>query len=97
MVARHQDTREHRMGNTSVSSSTSAFVGRQMDNLNQAKAATSSSFANILHQTQVAVGLRSKTGFSSGATFETQTLAGQTKAVFNSAVNATKAALHIKP
>jgi hypothetical protein len=85
------------MGDTSVSSSTSAFIGRQVDNLNRAKAATSSSFANILHQTQVAVGLRSKTGFSSGATYETQTLAGQTRAVFNNTLNTTKAVLHIKP
>ncbi len=82
---------------SSVSSSTAAFLGRQVDNLNRAKAATSSSFANILHQTQVAVGLRSKTGFSAGATYEAQTLAGQTKATFNSAINATKAVLHIKP
>jgi hypothetical protein len=42
------------------------------------------------------VGLRSKTGFSSGATYEAQTIAGQTKATLNNAVNATKAALHIK-
>jgi hypothetical protein len=81
---------------SSVSSSTAAFLNRQANNLNQAKAATSSTFANILHQTQVAVGLRSRTGFSSGATYEAQTIAGQTKAVFDNAVNATKAALHIK-
>lgn len=82
---------------SSVSSSTAAFLGRQVDNLNRAKAATSSSFANILHQTQVAVGLRSQTGFTSGATYETQTLSGQTKAVFNNTLNATKALLNIKP
>jgi hypothetical protein len=81
---------------TSVSSSTSAFLGRQVNNLNQAKAATSSTFANILHQTQIAVGLRPKTGFSSGATYEAQTIAGQTKATFDHAVNATKSMLHIK-
>ena len=81
---------------TSVSSSTAAFLGRQVDNLNKAKAATSSTFANILNQTQVAVGLRPKTGFSSGATYEAQTLAGQTKAAYENVVNATKAALHIK-
>jgi len=85
------------MGSTSpVSSSAGAFVGRQTDNLNQAKAATSSTFANILHQTQVAVGLRPKTGFTSGATYEAQTIAGQTKATFNSAVSATKSLLNIK-
>jgi hypothetical protein len=84
-------------GTSSVSSSAGAFIGRQAENLNQAKTATSSTFANILHQTEVAVGLRSKTGFSAGATYETQTVAGQTKALYNNAVNATKAALHIKP
>ena len=85
------------MGSTSsVSSSAGAFVGRQTDNLNEAKATTSSTFANLLNQTQIAVGLRSKTGFSAGATYEAQTLTGQTKALYNNAVNATKAALHIK-
>jgi len=86
------------MGDTSsVSSSAIAFAGRATNNVNQAKAATTSSFANVLHQVQVAVGLRSKTGFSAGATYEAQTLTGQTKATFNSALNATKAALSIKP
>jgi hypothetical protein len=33
---------------------------------------------------------------SSGATYDTQTIAGQTKATLNSAVNATKSLLHIK-
>lgn len=85
------------MGSTSsVSSSAGAFAGAQANNLDQAKAATSSTFANILHQTQVAVGLRSKTGFASGATYEAQTLAGQTKATVNSAIDATKSLLHIK-
>jgi hypothetical protein len=82
---------------SSVSSSTVAFLGRQADNLNRAKAATSSTFANILHQSQVAVGLRAKTGFSAGATYDSQTIAGQTKAVFSNALNATKSALHLKP
>jgi hypothetical protein len=82
---------------SSVSSSTVAFLGRQADNLNRAKAATSSTFANILHQSQVAVGLRAKTGFSAGATYDNQTIAGQTKAVFSNALNATKSALHLKP
>jgi hypothetical protein len=82
---------------SSVSSSTVAFLGRQADNLNRAKAATSSTFANILHQSQVAVGLRAKTGFSAGATYDNQTIAGQTKAVFSNALSATKSALHLKP
>ena len=62
----------------------------------QAPVASSSLFGNLLRKTEVAVGLRSQTGFSSGATYETQTIAGQTKATLNSAVNATKSLLHIK-
>jgi hypothetical protein len=82
---------------SSVSSSTSAFLNRQANNINQAKAATSSTFSKILNQTQVAVGLKSKTGFQSGATYDNTTVAGQTKAVFTNAINATKSALNIKP
>ena len=80
---------------SSISSSTSAFINRQV-NPSQAPGASSSTFGNILRQTEVAVGVRSKTGFSSGATYEAQTLAGQTKATFNSAVNATKSLFNIK-
>jgi hypothetical protein len=85
------------MGDTSsISSSTAAFLGRQADNVNKAKAVTSSTFAHILSQTQIAVGLKPKTGFSSGATYEATTVAGQTKAAYDGVVNATKSALHIK-
>jgi hypothetical protein len=79
-----------------VPSSAPAFVSKQTNNLNQAEPATSSTFGNLLRQSQVAMGLRSKTGFSAGATYEAQTLAGQTKATIDSAVNATKSFLHIK-
>jgi len=83
---------------SSVSSSISAFVGRQIDDLNKARAATSASFANALHDVETAVGLRLGTGFTtSGATYEANTIAGRTKATFTDALNATKAALHIKP
>lgn len=82
---------------SSVSSSLGTFIGRQVDNLNKAKDATSASFTSVLHQTQTAMGLRAKTGFTAGATYEAQTLAGQTKATFDNAVNATKSLLHIKP
>lgn len=83
---------------TSVTSSIGAFVGRQIDDLNKAKAATSASFTSILQHVETAAGLRPKTGFTtSGATYEATTIAGKTKAVFNDALNATKSALHIKP
>jgi hypothetical protein len=81
---------------SSVSSSAGAFIGRQVDNMNKARASATSSFAAVLNQTRVAVGLKSKTGFTSGATYETQTLAGQTKATLNNALNTTKTVLHLK-
>lgn len=87
------------MGDTSaVSSSVGAFIGRQIDDLNKARAATSASFASVLNNVETAVGLKPKTGFTtSGATYEANTIAGKTKAAFNNAVNTTKSVLHIKP
>ena len=83
---------------SSISSSVGAFIGRQIDDLNKAKAATSASFTSVLHQVETAVGLRPGTGFTtSGATYEANTIAGKTKAAFNDALNATKSVLHIKP
>ena len=72
------------------------LLSKPASNLNQAKAASSSLFGNLLRRTEVAIGVRSQTGFTSGATYDTQTIAGQTKATLNSAVNATKSLLHIK-
>jgi len=83
---------------SSISSSLQTFIGRQIDDLNKVKAATSASFANALHNVETAVGLRPKTGFTtSGATYEANTIAGRTTAAFSEALNATKSALHIKP
>jgi hypothetical protein len=79
-----------------IPTSTPPVVSKPANNPSQAPAASSSLFGNLLRKTEVAVGLRSQTGFSSGATYETQTIAGQTKATLNSAVNATKSLLHIK-
>jgi hypothetical protein len=79
-----------------IPSSAPAVVSRPTNTVNQAEAATSSTFGNLLRQSQVAMGLRSKTGFSSGATYEAQTVIGQTKATLDNAVNATKSFFHIK-
>jgi hypothetical protein len=85
-----------------VPSSTRPVVSKPAANPSQAQApapapaASSSLFGNLLRKTEVAIGLRSQTGFTSGATYETQTIAGQTKATLNSAVNATKSLLQIK-
>jgi hypothetical protein len=77
-----------------VPSSAPAVVSRPTPS--QAGAPLSSPFGNLLRQSEVAMGLRSKTGFSAGATYEATTLAGQTKATIDSAVNATKSFFHIK-
>ncbi len=82
---------------SSVSSTTTSFFNRPANNLNQARSTTGSTFASILNHTEVAIGLRPKTGFSSGATYEATTIGGQTKAAYDRVVSATKAALHIKP
>jgi hypothetical protein len=89
----------HRMGDTSsVTSSTPTFIDRQVADLKRAQQATTASFASALHHVETAIGLRAKTGFtSSGATYEANTLAGRTRATFNSALDATRSALHIKP
>ena len=79
-----------------VPSLTPPVVSNPASNPSQAPAASSSLFGNLLRRTEVAIGVRSQTGFTSGATYETQTIAGQTKATLNSAVNATKSLLHIK-
>ena len=76
--------------------SSTPIASKPASNLTQAPAATSSTFGNLLRKTEVAIGLKSQTGFTSGATYEAQTLSGQTKAFFNNAVTATKSALHIK-
>ena len=82
---------------SSVASSASAFVAKQTADLNKAASAATTSFASTLSKVQNAVGLGPKTGFTAGPTYEATTLAGRTKAVLNDTLNATKAALHIKP
>ena len=82
---------------SSVSSSASAFVARQTADLNKAASAATTSFASVLTQAQIAVGIKPQTGFAAGPTYEANTLAGRTRAVFNNALDATKSALHIKP
>lgn len=81
---------------SSIISSTTAAVGKQVSNLNDAASATGASFANALNKVETAVGIKQKTGFTAGPTYEATTIAGQTKAAFNSTINTTKAMLHIK-
>jgi len=81
---------------SSIVSSTTAAVGKQVSNLNNAANATGASFANALNKVETAIGVKPKTGFTAGPTYEANTIAGQTKTAFNNTINATKAALHIK-
>ncbi|WP_213739230.1 hypothetical protein [Bradyrhizobium sp. dw_411] len=81
---------------SSIVSSTASAVGKQVSDLNKAASATSASFASALNKVQTAVGVKPKTGFTAGPTYEANTIAGQTKAAFNNTIDATKAALHIK-
>jgi hypothetical protein len=82
---------------SSIASSTSAAIGKQVSNVNAAASATSSSFAKTLNKAQVAVGLKAQTGFTAGPTYEATTIAGQTKAAFNHTIDTAKSILHIKP
>ena len=81
---------------SSVTSSTATFVANRTADLNKAASAATTSFASALSKVQNSVGLRPKTGFTAGPTYEAGTLAGRTKAVFNNALDATATALHIK-
>ena len=72
-----------------------AVISKPTNKPSQAEA-TSSAFGNLLRRTEVTMGLRSKTGFSAGATYEATTVAGRTKAAVNNAVSATKSFFHIQ-
>ncbi len=81
---------------SSIVSSTASAVGKQVSDLNKAASATSASFASALNKVQTAVGVKPKTGFTAGPTYEANTIAGPTKAASNNTIDATKAVLHIK-
>ena len=82
---------------SSAASSTATFITKQASDLNKAAGATATSFANVLAKVPTAIGIKPSTGFVAGPTYEANTIAGQTKAAFHSALNATKFVLHIKP
>ncbi len=79
-----------------IPTSAPAVIGKPTNNPSQAQAPTSSLFGNLLRKTEVVMGVRSQTGFSAGATYDATTIAGQTKATLNNAVDATKSFLHLK-
>jgi hypothetical protein len=86
---------------SSVTSSAAAIVAKQAASLNKAASAATTSFANTLSKVQSTVqstiGIRPRTGFAAGPTYEAGTLTGQTKAAFNHTLDVTKSALGIKP
>lgn len=82
---------------SSITSSVSAAISKQTAEIGKAADAARNSFADALFKVETTVGIKPKTGFTAGPTYEANTLTGQTKAAFNNAVNATKSALHIKP
>jgi hypothetical protein len=89
---------EHRMTDlSSVTSSAVAIITKPVTALNTAASAASTSFASTLSKVQTTIGLKPKTGFAAGPTYEANTLTGQTKAAFTNTINATKSALGIKP
>ncbi|HEX5231967.1 MAG TPA: hypothetical protein VFW56_07015 [Bradyrhizobium sp.] len=79
----------------SIASSVTSAISRQTADLGKAADATKKSFAETLSKVETTVGLKPKTGFTAGPTYEASTLTGQTKAALNNAVNTVKSALHI--
>jgi hypothetical protein len=79
----------------SIASSVTSAISRQTADLGKAADATKKSFAETLSKVETTVGLKPKTGFTAGPTYEANTLTGQTKAALNNAVNTVKSALHI--
>jgi hypothetical protein len=82
---------------STVASSAAAFVTGQTAALKKAAGDATTSFEGALAKVQSTIIGKPKTGFTSGPTYEAGTLTGQTKAAFNNAISATKAALNIKP
>ncbi|WP_213773840.1 hypothetical protein [Bradyrhizobium sp. dw_78] len=82
---------------SSITSSMSSTISRQTASLGKAANATQKSFSDVMSKLGTEVGIKPKTGFVAGPTYEANTLVGQTKSAFNHAIDATKAALQIKP
>ena len=79
----------------SIASSVTSVLSKQTAELGKAADATKKSFADTLSKVETTIGLKQKTGFTAGPTYEANTLTGQTKAAFTNAVNTVKSTLHI--
>jgi hypothetical protein len=82
---------------SSITSSTSAFFAKQTADLGKAADTATTSFASTLASVQSTITGKPKTGFTSGPTYEANTLTGQTKAAFNNTLSTAKSVLNIKP
>ncbi len=81
---------------SSITSSAKAFIGKQTAQFNKVASDVNNGFTRALNNVEMTIGAKPKTGFTRGPTYEANSFAGQTKAAFNNALNATKSALHIK-
>jgi hypothetical protein len=81
---------------SSITSSANAFFAKQTAQFNKVASDVNDGFTRALNNVETTIGVKPKTGFTSGPTYEANSFAGQTKAAFNNALNATKSALHIK-
>jgi hypothetical protein len=79
----------------SIASSVASAISKQTAELGKAANATKKSFADTLSKVETTIGLKPKTGFTAGPTYEASTLTGQTKAALTNAVNTVKSTLHI--
>jgi hypothetical protein len=82
---------------SSIASSTTSFIANQTAQIGKAAVDAQNSFAAALNRAQTTVGIKPKTGFTAGPTYEATTLTGQTQAAFRNTINAAKSALNIKP
>jgi hypothetical protein len=80
---------------SSIASSFTSTISKQTAQLGKAADATRKNFGDVLSKVETTIGLKPKTGFTAGPTYEASTLAGQTKAALGNAAKAVKSALHI--
>ena len=64
---------------SSIASSVTSAISKQTAELGKAADATRKSFADTLSKVETTIGLKPKTGFTAGPTYEAKTLTGQTK------------------
>ena len=81
---------------SSITSSATSFVANQTAKIGKAVDDTRTSFTAALNRAETTVGIKPKTGFTAGPTYEATTLTGQTQAAINHTINSVKSALHIK-